>query len=272
MNFAEKITLGRTGLKAGRLGLSSSFGAPAQAFEEAFEKGCNYFTWGTFIKGRSSEMKKAILNITQKGQRDNLILAMLTYAHNASLTEHFLKRGLQALGIEYTDVLLIGYYSKRPPQRVINGALQLKEKGLIRFIGITSHNRKVFPQLQKEGIFDIFHVRYNAAHRGAETDVFPFIEKEDENRPGVVTFTATRWGKLLNPKKMPPGEPPPTAPDCYRFVLSHPAVDVCMMGAKTLEQMRENLSVLEQGPMTEEELNRMRKIGDYVYGKKGKKS
>jgi predicted aldo/keto reductase-like oxidoreductase len=268
MDFNEKISLGKTSLKAGRLGISSSFRAPAQAFEEAFEKGCNYFTWGTFIKGRSPEMKKAILNITQKGQRDNLILVMLTYAHNPSLTEHFLKRGLQALGIEYTDVLIIGYYSKRPPQRIIDGALQIKEKGLIRFIGITSHNRKLFPKLQEEGIFDIFHVRYNAAHRGAETDVFPFIEKEDENRPGVVTFTATRWGKLLNPKKIPPGENPPTAPDCYRFVLSHPAVDVCMMGARTLEQMRENLSVLEQAPMTEEELNRMRKIGDYVHGKK----
>jgi predicted aldo/keto reductase-like oxidoreductase len=272
MDFKEKITPGRTGLKAGRLGISSSFGAPARAFEEAFEKGCNYFTWGTFIKGRSSEMKKAIINITRKGQRDNLILAMLTYAHSAPLTEHFLIRDLRALGIEYTDVLILGYYSKRPPQRVIDGALELKEKGLTRFIGITGHNRKLFPKLQEEGIFDLFHVRYNAAHRGAETDVFPFIEKEGENRPGVVTFTATRWGKLLNPKKMPPGESPPTAADCYRFVLSHPGVDVCMMGAKTLDQMRNNLSILEQGPMTEEELNRMRKIGDYVYGKKGKKS
>jgi predicted aldo/keto reductase-like oxidoreductase len=268
MDFKDKTNLGRTGLKAGRLGISSSFGAPAQAFEEAFEKGCNYFTWGTFIKGRSGEMKTAIGNITRKGKRDDLILAMITYAHSASLSGHFLKKGLQALGTEYTDVLILGYYSKRPPQRVIDGALELKEKGLIRFIGITSHKRKVFPELQKEGILDVFHVRYNAAHRGAETDVFPYLEKDGQNRPGIVSFTATRWGKLLDPKKMPPGESPPTAADCYRFVLSNPSVDVCMMGAKTLEQMRENLSVPEQGPMTEEELNRMRKIGDYVYGKK----
>ena len=40
------------------------------------------------------------------------------------------------------------------------------------------------------------------------------------------------------------------------------------MGAKTLEQMRENLSVLEKGPMSEEELARMRKIGDHIYGRK----
>lgn len=264
MKFNEKVILGRTGLKSGRLGISSSWRAPAKAFEEAFEKGCNYFTWGTFIKGRSSEMREAIKTITKNGQRDKLILSMLSYAHNASLTEHFLKRGLKALGSEYTDLLILGFYSKHPPRRVIDGALKLKEKGLARFIGITSHKRKLFPELYKEGLLDVFHVRYNAAHRGAESDVFPFIKGED--RPGIVTFTATRWGKLLNSRKMPPGEEPATAVDCYRFVLSNPAVDVCMMGSKNIGQMRENLSVLELGSMSEEELNRMRKIGDFVYG------
>ena len=37
MDFKKKTTLGRTGLKVARLGISSSFGAPAAAFEEAFE-------------------------------------------------------------------------------------------------------------------------------------------------------------------------------------------------------------------------------------------
>jgi len=270
MNFKEKATLGRTGLKAGRLGISSSFGAPAEAFEEAFEKGCNYFTWGTFIKGRSREMEKAIKNITKNGKREDLVLALLTYAHSASLTEHFFKKGLKVLGIEYADVLILGYYSKHPPQRVMDGALELKEKGLVRFIGLTSHKRKLFPELYKEGLFDVFHIRYNAANRGGEEDTFPYLKGEESERPGIVSFTATRWRAFLNPKKMPPSESPVTAVDCYRFVLSNSAVDVCMMGARTLEQMRENLTVLEKGPMTEEELARMRKIGDHIYGRKDK--
>ncbi|MCP5103728.1 MAG: aldo/keto reductase, partial [bacterium] len=247
IDLKEKRVFGKTGLKVGRLGISSSFGAPAEAFEEAFEKGCNYFNWGTFIKGRSSEMETAIKNITKNGKREDLVLGMLTYAHIVPLTEHFFKKGLKKLGIEYADVLLIGYYSKRPPRKVIDGALELKEKGLVRFIGLTGHKRKLFPELYKEGIFDVFHLRYNAANRGGETDAFPFLSGEDSERPGIVSFTATRWRGLLNPKKMPPGESPPTAADCYRFVLSHPGVDVCMMGAKNLDQMRENLAVLDQG-------------------------
>jgi aryl-alcohol dehydrogenase-like predicted oxidoreductase len=264
MRFSEKTTLGRTGLRVGRLGISSSFGAEAGAYEEAFEKGCNYFTWGTFIKGRSSKMRAAIRHIVQKGQRDNLVVAMLTYAHNAFLTETFFIRGLKASGIEYADVLILGYFSKRPSQRIVDGALRLKEKGLVRFIGLSGHNRKLFPEL--EGELDVFHIRYNAAHRGAETETFPYLS--GENKPGVVSFTATRWRQLLKPGKMPKGEAPPTAADCYRFALSNPAIDVCMMGAKNMEQMRENLSVLDQDPMTEEALMRMRHIGDYVYGKR----
>ena len=144
----------------------------------------------------------------------------------------------------------------------------MKEKGLVRFIGISSHNRKLLGALAGEGEFDVLHLRYNAAHRGAEIEIFPFLAKETEKRPGTVVFTATRWGQLLKPKKMPPGEKPPTAADCYRFVLSNPAVDVCMSGAKTIEQMRENLAVLDGGPMTGAELERMRRIGDFVYGRK----
>jgi len=64
---------------------------------------------------------------------------------------------------------------------------------------------------------------------------------------------------------MPEGQIPPAASDCYRFVLSNPHVDVCMMGAKNLLQMRENLNVLDQSPMGEEELTYMRNIGDYLH-------
>jgi len=265
MNFNEKVILGRTGLRVGRLGISSSFGAPAEAFEEAFEKGCNYFSWGTFVKGRSKEMKKSIINITNTYQREDLVLSMFTYAHQAYITEKLFVRGLKELGIEFADILVLGYYPKRPNQRIIDGALELKENGLVRHIGISSHHRKVFADLFEEGLFDIYHIRYNAAHRGAETDTFPFINME--NKPGIVTFTTTRWGQLLDPKKMPDNVKVPSAIDSYRFVLSNPNVDICMMGAKSMDQMKENLKTLEYGPMDMEELSRMKSIGDYLYKK-----
>ena len=179
-----------------------------------------------------------------------------------------LRRGLKSAGLDHADVLILGYFSRKPSRRLIDGALKMKEKGLVRFLGLSSHNRKLLGTLAAEGEFDVLHLRYNAAHRGAETEIFPSRRKETGKRPGTVVFTATRWGQLLKAKKMPPGEKPPTAADCYRFVLSHPAVDVCMSGAKTVDEMRENLAVLDSGPMTEAELERMRRIGDFVHGPK----
>jgi predicted aldo/keto reductase-like oxidoreductase len=266
IDFHEPVVLGRTGLKVGRLGIASGYEAPAAAIEEAFERGCNYFTWGTVIKGYTAEMREALKNIVAKGHRDRLVLATFSYAHNNFLSEKLLRRGLKSARLDHTDILILGYFSNRPPRRLVDGALRMKEKGLVRFIGLSSHNRKLIGELAGNGDFDVLHFRYSAAHRGAEQEIFPFIGKE--RRPGMVVFTATRWGKLLNPKKMPPGEKPPTAGECYRFVLSNPAVDVCMSGAKTLDQMRENLAALDASPMSEAEIDRMRGIGDFVYGRK----
>ncbi|MEA3462560.1 MAG: aldo/keto reductase [Bacteroidota bacterium] len=264
MTFNEPVILGRTGLYTGRLGISSSYGAPAAAFEEAFERGCNYFVMGSFMKGRSKEMIKAIRNITKKGKRDKLVICQMEYTHSYLLGKPHFYKGLKKLGLDYVDALMLGYYPNKPRKQVMDLALGLKEKGVVRHLALSGHSRKLFPNLMESPI-DIFQVRYNAANSGAEKDVFPFCG--GENRPGLISFTATRWGQLLKEKKMPPGEQPLTAKECYRFVLSNPAVDICMTGARTLEMMRENLETLESGPLTSEEMARIRRIGDHVYGK-----
>ena len=142
--------------------------------------------------------------------------------------------------------------------------MKLKEKGLARHLALSGHNRKLFPKLMESEI-DIFQVRYNPSNSGAEKDVFPFCG--GENRPGMISFTATRWGQLLKEAKMPAGEKPLTAKECYRYVLSNPAVDVCMTGARNHEMLSENLETLDSGPLSEIEMERIRRIGDHVYGK-----
>jgi aryl-alcohol dehydrogenase-like predicted oxidoreductase len=265
ITFDAPTVLGRTGLTVGRLGISSSYGAPAAAFEEAFEKGCNYFVMGSFIRGRSGEMAKAIRNISAKGQRDRLVVCMMEYTHSKLIGKGHFLRGLKKLGLDQVEVLMLGYFPRRPGKRVMDLALELKEAGYVKHIGLSGHNRSLFPALLVDPLFEVFQVRYNAANSGAEKDVFPYCV--GEARPGMVSFTATRWGQLLKEGKMPPGEKALSASECYRFVLSHPAVDVCMTGARSHEMLRENLMTLQMGPLNEEEMLRIRKIGDHVYGK-----
>jgi len=262
MKFDEKRRLGNTGLKVGPLGLAASYGAPASAFEKAFEKGCNYFYWGSM---RKSGMRDAIRNICGKGKRDDIVLVLQSYSRSAFLMESFAHKALKALGRDHADILILGWYNKPPSKRILERASAMKEKGLFRFLGLSGHNRRLFPELARLGIFDLFHVRYNAAHRGAEQEIFPHIQ--GEGRPGIVSYTATRWGQLLKKKMMPAGEEPPPASHCYRFALSNPSVDVCVCGPKNTYQMDKALKTLDLGPLSPEEMERMIRVGDHVHAR-----
>jgi aryl-alcohol dehydrogenase-like predicted oxidoreductase len=261
MSFADPVMLGRTGLVVGRLGIGSSYGVPCPAVEEAFERGLNYFYWGSFRRGG---MRRAIHNLAPR-HRDRLVIAVQSYSRWVGLLNFSVHRALKSLMIDYADVLILGLHNKPPSPRLVGAAIKLKEQGFVRFLAISCHHRPAFQQYIREGVFDILQVRYNAAHRGAETEVFPYLP--ENNGPGITAYTATRWGKLIHSPKIPSSLRRPTAVECYRFVLTHPAVHLVMTGPKDAAQMRENLSLLDTGPMSPEELAWMRRVGDAVHGR-----
>jgi aryl-alcohol dehydrogenase-like predicted oxidoreductase len=139
----------------------------------------------------------------------------------------------------------------------------------VRSLALSSHNRRLFPELlATTSPFDIWHVRYNAVHRGAEREVFPALhDLPRAERPGIVTFTTTRWGHLCDPARTPRGERTPSGTDCYRFVLTHSDVDLALAGPSSAEHMQQALRALELGPMSHDELAWMRRIGDHIYGR-----
>src|SRR5262249_21774664 len=99
--------------------------------------------------------------------------------------------------------------------------------GQVRFIGVTSHQRPLAAQMAKSGLLDLLMIRYNAAHRGAEQDIFPVA---DSLGIPVVVYTCLRWGALLEPTPDdPPGFVPPRAPAWYRFAMQSPSVTVALM-------------------------------------------
>jgi aryl-alcohol dehydrogenase-like predicted oxidoreductase len=210
-------------------------------------------------------MGTALKNLCREN-REHLVTVFQSYDHSGILMRRSVEKGLRMTGTDYTDVLLLGWYNYLP-SRVIEKAMLLKKEGKIRFIAMSGHNRKLFGRLaaDPECPIDIFMVRYNAVHTGAEQDIFPFIPEKDP--PGITIYTATAWRKLLNPNKMPDGEAPLTAAECYRFVLSHPACDLCLTGPSTMAQMVENMKALDDGPLICEEKSTIRSIGKHIYGK-----
>ncbi len=260
--FRSRVPLGRSGLQVAKLGLGSSFKAPTASYREAFERGVNYFYWGSI---RREQMGRAIREIA-RDQRERLVVVLQSYSRVGGLLTTFVERGLRGLGLDHADVLLLGWHNRRPSPRVLDAALELRRKGRIGHVALSTHRRKLLPELVDDDLWSIWHVRYNAVHRGAEREVFPCLSGRDvTERPGMVTYTTTRWGHLCDASRTPPGEATPTGTDCYRFALTHPQVDVCLAGPDDPEQMKQALEALERGPLDEEELAWMRRVGEHIY-------
>jgi len=257
MSF-ERAILGRTGVEVSRIGLASSYGAPASVVEQAFEQGVNYFYWGSLRRGKFGDGLRALAP-----RRDRFLLVTQSYSRIASLIGPSLERALRVLRFDYTDALLLGLWNGAPPARILDACSKLRERGLVRYLAVSTHNRPLIARLAPDPQYDIFHARYNAVHRGAEREVFPQLLTR--NPPGLVSFTATSRRQLLGHKRIPPGEKIPTAADCYRFVLTQPAVNVCMTGPANSAQFEDALEALRRGPMADDELAWMHRVGDAIY-------
>jgi aryl-alcohol dehydrogenase-like predicted oxidoreductase len=249
---------GRTGLLVGRLGLGSSYGLPGKEVERAFEHGVNFFLWGS---RRRPSFGHGLRNLARTNRQD-LVIAVQTYSRMASLVEVSVDRSLSALRTDYVDVLGLAWWNDTIPRRIVDAALELRRKGKVRNILVSCHHRPTFETFIADPSFDAIMLRYNAAHPGSEREVFPLLR--GPNRPGVVGFTATRWGTLLDPRLTPPNEPTPRASDCYRFALTNPHVDVVLAGPKNAAELDEALCALSRGPLERDELAWLRRVGAHV--------
>lgn len=259
----EPCKLGKTGIVVGPLGVGAGYGVSAYAVEEAFERGVRYFFWGW---SRKDGMARG-LNHLCKNNREKIFIAITSVAPTGPLIRRSVNSALKKLGTDYIDGLQFFLRKEKAPWKTLQlkPALKLKHEGIVRHIGFSTHHRLNIPRFATEEFADFCHVRYNAIHRGAEEEVFRLLPTDRSNnaRPGLVVFTATSWGQLLNANaRKLDGLAVPTAGDCYRFALTHPQVDVCLTGPSNDKEMRHALDAVDKGPLDEDQLKWMRAVGE----------
>jgi aryl-alcohol dehydrogenase-like predicted oxidoreductase len=264
-NF-QFATLGRTGIRAFRLGLSASYLPGQRTVERALDEGVNYL----FCYGFDLQMIRVLRRLSAD-QRDRITIA--TGAYNWIVWRQDLLKTLEGrLSQLHTDHIDVFHFlgvmkPKQLTPRVRDELAMLRADPRVRAVSISCHDRKFAGQLAAEGALDCLMMRYNAAHRGAESDIFPHLAAHD---PGVVSYTATRWTYLLRRTKgWPKDAPVPTAGQCYRFVLSNPHVDVCLTAPRSEKQLVENLAAVRQGSLPEDEMSFLRAFGDAVHRNAG---
>jgi aryl-alcohol dehydrogenase-like predicted oxidoreductase len=253
--------LGKIGSPVCRIGLSATYRPGRETVFKALDEGLNYFLYFGFDNHMTSVLREIV-----PARRDQYVIATGAYNYiwRHQNLRRTLERRLRQIRTDYIDVFHFLGVTRRvyfTPQ--VREELQaVRESGLVRAVSISTHDRKFAVELAREGILDAMMIRYNAAHRGAETEIFPHLP---DSNPVVVGFTATRWTRLLRPPRgYPKGARVPDAGMCYRFVLSNPAVHVCLMAPGNLKQFEANLAEIRQGPLHAEDMQFMRNFGDAV--------
>jgi predicted aldo/keto reductase-like oxidoreductase len=249
-----------------RLGLATRGNAHLRPedVEWAVSRGINYLNWC----GHPDGMSQAIARMG--AARRGIVVAAQFEARTATDAAREFRGILDELRTDTIDVLTL-YYVESPGEweqiRAPGGALEFlaeqKRLGRLKMIGLTSHQRELAARWAREGLLDMLMVRYNAAHRGAERDVFPVAR---EQGIPVVTFTGLRWKALLEPAPgAPEGFRAPASGECYRFCLAEPRVTVTLTAPGNRAELEENLKLLDDWhPPQPAEHEAMRQHGDRV--------
>jgi aryl-alcohol dehydrogenase-like predicted oxidoreductase len=174
------------------------------------------------------------------------------------------EQALRSLRTDYIDVLLLGWLGVTSAwtSATERALVALRESGKVRAIGVSIHDRPRAGRLAASSPLDLLMIRYNAAHPGAEQDIFPHRRGV---KPTILAYTATSWRRLLKRPRGWDGRVM-SAGDCYRFQLSSPAVDLALCGPGSRAELEQNLDALARGPLSPDEERWMRDFGRAVHG------
>jgi uncharacterized protein len=173
---------------------------------------------------------------------------------------------LARLRTDYIDVGMIHYVDSEDDfKTVFEGpiyeyALELKEKGVIRHIGMSSHNPHIALKAVEKGYIDVLMFSINPAYdmEASDTDIYDLMEFKgmekghlvaDEARQKLYSLCESSGvaitvmkplgaGTLLNAKSSPFGVAM-TVPQCIQYALDRNGVKVVIVGCHTVQEVLE---------------------------------
>ena len=234
---------------------------------KAYELGVNYFDTAFYYCHSNSEIAvgKALKPI-----RDKVYISTKCPLELVNSPEDFeatLDKSLAKLDSDYVDFYHFWGINQKTidekivPLKLMEKALELKEKGKIRHISFSFHDT---PEALKHIIdngyaMESVLLQYNLLDRANEE----MIQYAAEKGLGVVVMGPVGGGRLAAPTELVQklgGGDLNTYELAFRFVLGNPGVSCALSGMQTLEMVIQNEKVASlEVPMTEEQ---WKQIGD----------
>ena len=236
----EKIRLGRTEL----LVTKTAFGAlpiqrltkpdAAKLVRRAYEAGINYFDTANMYS--DSEEK---LSLALKDVREQVIISTKSAATDKKGAMAHIENSLRHLG--YIDLFQFHNPARLPdisdPNGAFAAALEMKEKGYIRHIGITNHRHHIAKAAIESGNFETLQFPFCYLATDVDLELVELCKQADM---GFIAMKGLSGGLLNN------------AAACHAFMQQYENV-VPIWGVQRMEELEQWLSLAEtSGTMTEE--------------------
>ena len=243
----ERRTLGRTGLEVGVLGIGTSpLGRAGVTQSEvndvlaaAADYGVNYLDTAPIYAQSERRLKPAL-----KGRRDRFVLVTKVEATSRQDATWQVQESLQKTGAEYFDLVHlhnVGRTDRFPSLDVLlgdDGALAgleaLKERGLVRHVGMTCHlrPRRALPIL-RSGRVEAVMAAVNCIDRHIYNFEKTVFEEAADRGVGIVAMKilggAQGEGAILSDE--------PHYTRAVRYALGIPGLSVAIMGMKSVAEL-----------------------------------
>ncbi len=249
----KTIRLGKTGLQITQLGFG---GIPIQRLTEdqavavvkrCVELGITFFDTATGYSTSEERIGKAIA-----GQRDKVVIATKTPPLPRETIEKNLKLSLNRLGTDYIDLYqLHGVNSFQSLDFVFSpgGPLDVfreaKKAGIIRHIGITSHQIDVARKAVESDQFESVMFPFNFLSPEVEEKLIPACRAHDV---GFIAMKPLAGGMVDN------------ATICFKFLLQFPDISI-IPGIERIEEIDEIYRIVQNfSPLTQAEIAEIQRI------------
>ncbi len=196
----ERVVLGKTGLKVNKNG----FGAlPIQRIskedavvllQKAFQNGINYFDTARAYSDSEEKMGAALHEV-----RDQIIISTKTAAQNGEDFWKDLEMSLEKLQTDYIDLYQFHNPAFCPKpgdgSGLYEAALEAKEQGKIRHIGITNHRIAVAKEAVLSGLYET--LQFPFSYLASEEEV-ELVELCRQKEVGFIAMKGLAGGLIHN--------------------------------------------------------------------------
>lgn len=196
----DQIRLGRTNLKVSRSGFGAlpiqriTFQEAGKLFRKAYDHGINFFDTARAYTDSEEKIGAALADL-----RERIIIATKTQAEDRKTFFEDLETSLRKLKTDYIDIYQLHNPKVLPnpedAEDLYQALLEAKDKGMVRFIGITNHRLDLAIAAANSGLYDT--VQYPLSLLSSDKDL-GLIDLCKQKDVGLIAMKALSGGLINN--------------------------------------------------------------------------